>query len=180
MINIKYEIFEDDVEELRIIDVLTFDKEYHQIYGLFTLTVGEHNFIPSPPDNIPLSAKRSYSELILTHFKLLNETVSLLDTNGYVALKYIENDSQWLELKVEKDLIKVSELKYEIRTSLDSFICTEEKFLRGAKYGSFKEITVLKKQFENEVKKKTRLFLEEIKSINPVLLESKFFNRIAG
>ncbi|MFJ8459466.1 hypothetical protein ACIQ57_10075 [Lysinibacillus xylanilyticus] len=50
MFEIKYEIFEDDVEELRVMDLLTFDKEYNQIYGSFTLTVGGHDFIPYPPD----------------------------------------------------------------------------------------------------------------------------------
>jgi hypothetical protein len=180
MFKIKYEIFKDDIEDLRVMDVMTFDGEYKQIYGLFTLTVGEHDFIPYPPDNIPLSAKRIYSELILTHFKHLNELVKLLDTHHYVALKYIENATTWLELKVEKDLIIISELEYEARTSLDSLLCTDGKLLRNAKYGSFEQITVLKKHFENEIKNKTQLFIEEISSINPVLLESKFFKQITG
>lgn len=37
MFEIKYEIFEDDVDELRELDILTFDKEYNQIYGVFTI-----------------------------------------------------------------------------------------------------------------------------------------------
>ena len=40
---IKYEIFEDAIEELKTIDVGLFDKEWHQIYGSFTLVVGGHD-----------------------------------------------------------------------------------------------------------------------------------------
>ncbi|MFC6650282.1 hypothetical protein ACFTAO_27220 [Paenibacillus rhizoplanae] len=41
---IKYELFEDQVEELRTVDTATFDKEWHQIYGAFTLVVDGHEF----------------------------------------------------------------------------------------------------------------------------------------
>lgn len=178
MFKIKYEIFEDDVEELRVMDMLTFDKEYNQIYGSFTVTFGGHDFIPYPPDHIPLSAKRLYSELILTYFELLNEAVTLLVHHHYIAIKYIENNSTWLELRVEKDCIKVSELECEIGPSWNSLICTEEKYFTDAKFGSFHDITILKEQFENEVKEKTQMFIEEIKCMNPMIVESKFFKRI--
>ncbi|MFJ7914331.1 MULTISPECIES: hypothetical protein [unclassified Lysinibacillus] len=178
MFEIKYEIFEDDVDELRELDILTFDKEYNQIYGLFTLNVDGHNFIPYPPDNIPLSAKRIYSELILTHFKLLNDVVTLLDHHNYIALKYIENNSSWLELKIKNDLIKVTKRDCEIGSSLNSLICIEDKFLRGAMYGSFHDIPIIKEQFTNEINNKTKMFIEEIKSINPNILKSIFFKSL--
>ncbi len=81
-------------------------------------------------------------------------------------------------MQVEKDCIKVSELECEIGPSWNSLICTEEKYFKGAKFGSFHDITILKEQFENEVKEKTQMFIEEIKCMNPMIIESKFFKRI--
>jgi len=177
MIKIKYEIFEDHVEELKNIDLLAFDIDYTEIYGLFTITLNEHDFVPFPDDNMPLSAKRMFSEGIITHLELLNEVLTTLNQHNYVALKYIENSSSWLEFKVIKDFIKVSELEKEVN-SLNSLICTNDKFLIGAKYGSFKEILVSKKEFEDEVLQKTKLFLEEIENINPLILKSKYFSKL--
>ncbi|WP_068986867.1 hypothetical protein [Lysinibacillus xylanilyticus] len=94
MFEIKYEIFEDDVEELRVMDMLTFDKEYNQIYGSFTLTVGGHDFIPYPPDHIPLSAKRLYSELILTYFELLNILRLVVQTKAMVCATILFSRSE--------------------------------------------------------------------------------------
>ncbi|WP_053366297.1 hypothetical protein [Bacillus sp. FJAT-27245] len=178
MLKVKYEIFEDYKEELKGIELSKFDEEYHQIYGLFTITIGEQDFIPYPSGDIPLSAKKSYSELLLSHFELLNEVVKFLSEYDYVALKYIEDSWSWLEfVKMEGDLVKISELEYEI-DSLKSLVSTDSTLLKGAKFGSIKEVSVSKEELVKEIKQTTKLFTEEIKCINPMLLKSKCFSNV--
>ncbi|QHE52761.1 hypothetical protein [Pontibacillus sp. HMF3514] len=178
MFKIKYEIFEDYKEELSEIGLSTFDKEYNQVYGPFTIIVGEHEFIPYPSDDLPVSAKEIFSELILSHFELLNEVDRLLNNYDYVALKYIEDHWSWLEfVKVDEGLIKISELEYEI-IELDSLLCINKEFLSGAKYGAIREIITPKADLHHEIKKSTKMFIEEIRNVNPQLLNSKYFSKI--
>lgn len=176
MITIKYEIFEDDVEDLRKIDLVTFDEEYSEIYGNFTVIIDEEEFIPYPSDTDSLSDKRFYSELILTHFSLLNQVLKLINKEDYIALKYVENSTDWLEFKVKKDSLIISFLNYDERNiPSNRLICTNERFFKRAKYGLIKQRIVSKNNFENELKEKTSIFLEEIKRINPSILKSKSF-----
>lgn len=45
-------------------------------------------------------------------------------------------------------------------------------------YGSFHDIPIIKEQFTNEINNKTKMFIEEIKSINPIILKSIFFKSL--
>ncbi|MEW9672779.1 hypothetical protein [Ammoniphilus sp. 3BR4] len=178
LFEIKYEIFEDDVAEFRNINVSTFDADYGQIYGLLTIVLGGYEFIPYPPEDLPLSAKRVFSELILRHFELLIDVLSTIKTNDYVALKYIENPFTWLEIKVQKDSLEVTELEFDEYESLDSLIITDKSYFYGARYGSFKQVIIPHSEFEMEIRKKVKAFIREINSINPNLLKSKYFTHL--
>ena len=120
---IKYELFEDNIEELKTIDKGIFDKEWHQIYGPFTLVVGGHEFIAYPTQNMPISAKRLYSELILTHFDLLIDVYNSLESYDYIALKYVENSWTWLEIQVRNDILVLRELNYETNSNILGSVC---------------------------------------------------------
>lgn len=174
---IKYELFEDNIEELQTIDRLTFDKEWHQIYGVFTLVVGGHEFIPYPAENLPPSAKRIYSELLLTHFNLLIDVYNTLSTDDYVAIKYVENSWSWLEIQADDEVLTLSELNHEV-TSLDNLFQTDKLLLKNASFGSFSKIRINKKDFLNEIKLKTNHFIREIQGINSSLLDSNYFSKL--
>lgn len=45
MFEIKYEIFEEDISKLRVIDLQTFIKKYNQIYGCFTVMLMGSNIM---------------------------------------------------------------------------------------------------------------------------------------
>ncbi|ASA22400.1 hypothetical protein [Paenibacillus donghaensis] len=174
---IKYELFEDDVEELKTIDVPTFDKEWHQIYGLFTIVIDGQELFPYPTQNMPLSAKKTYSELILTHFKLLVDVYNTLKSSDYVALKYVENPWTWLEIQADNDNLVLNELKYEI-VPLESLICTDKFLLKDAPYDSFSNVKIHKNDFFSEIRNKIINFVLDIQAINSEILASAYFSSV--
>ncbi|WP_339218368.1 hypothetical protein [Paenibacillus sp. FSL H8-0332] len=175
---IKYELLEDQVEELRTVDTATFDKEWHQIYGPFTVIVDGHEFIPYPPPDMPLSAKDLYSELILTNLDLLVDACNYLNSHKYLALKYVENCWTWLEIQVDDEVLILSELNHEIPYRY--LIQTDKFLLIDAPYGSFSNIRVHKSEFINEIRTRIIEFVKEIQAINSELLKSVYFSNLLG
>lgn len=170
-------MFEDDIEELKTIESGIFDKKWHQIYGLFTLVIGGHEFVAYPNQNMPLSAKRMFSELLLTHFDLLIDVFNLINSHDYIALKYIENSWSWLEIQVENETLIISELNYEI-SSLKDLVQTDRFLLKNASYGSFSKIRTHKNDFLSEIRIKTINFIEDIQGINGSILGSVYFSKL--
>ncbi|MDQ0192791.1 hypothetical protein J2T20_001140 [Paenibacillus wynnii] len=72
--------------------------------------------------DMPLSAKRIFSELLLTHFDLLIDVYNSINSHDYIALKYVENSWTWLEIQVDNDILVLSELNYEIRIKTINFM----------------------------------------------------------
>ncbi|MEK4515490.1 hypothetical protein NSS64_09465 [Paenibacillus sp. FSL H8-0122] len=175
---IKYEVFEDQIEELRTVDTATFDKEWHQIYGAFTLVIGGHEFISYPTSNMPLTVKHTFSELILTHLDLLVDGCNSLNSHKYLALKYVENSCTWLEIQVDDEVLILSELNHEIPYRY--LIQTDKFLLIDAPYGSFSNIRVHKSEFINEIRTKIIEFIKEIQAINSELLKSVYFSKLLG
>ncbi|AIQ59281.1 hypothetical protein [Paenibacillus borealis] len=173
---IKYELFEDQIEELRTIDIVEFDKEWHQIYGPFTVIVDGHEFIAYPSPDMPLSAKMIYSELILTHFYLLIDACNSLNSYKYIALKYVENCWTWLEIQVDDEVLILSEKNDEIPYKY--LIQTNKSLLENAPYGSFANIRIHKSDFVNEIRAKIVEFIKEIQAINSELLKSVYFSKL--
>lgn len=176
MFEIKYEIFEDDILEFRTMDLQTFNKDYNQIYGCFTIIINGIEYLSYPSPDMRLETKRIYSELILTHFDLLIELYYQLQKNDYTAIKYIENSWTWLEFIQEGNELVISQLNFEIyegpylRTDRDLFIhaikeeIINERIHRG--------------DFEKELISKSKDFINTIKELNKNILAAHCFNNI--
>ncbi|NIK72488.1 hypothetical protein [Paenibacillus sp. BK720] len=176
MFIIKYEIFEDDILELREIDFQTFNQEYNQIYGCFTIIVNGIEYLPYPSSEMKLETKRIYSELILTHFDFLIDVYYQLPKNNYVALKYIENHWTWLEFIQEGTELIVSELNYE--THEGSWLQTDRRlFINAIKEDIINE-RIQWEDFEKELISKIKEFLNTIQELNESILASNCFKQI--
>jgi hypothetical protein len=174
---IKFEIFEDHIQEMKSMNLEEFQKKFTNIYGCFTLFFNGVEYLPYPMEDFPLETKYIYSELILTHFESLIEALELLNSNDYIAVKYIDNPWTWLEIIKEEDSLKFSEAEYE-NDNITSWIVTDKNLLDGAKYKSFYQAQVEWAVFNRELKSKCQLLLNQINSINPDLMKSKIFNKI--
>ncbi|MEK3917302.1 hypothetical protein [Paenibacillus sp. FSL H7-0331] len=144
-------------------------------YYPFDLEEYDHAAYPSP--NLPLSAKRIYSELILTHFELLIDVYNALKSHDYVALKYFEYSWTWLEIQVDSDYLVLSELKYEIM-SLKNMICTDKFLLKDATCDSFSNVRIHKNDLIHEIRNKTIDFIIEIQGLNNDILSSIYFTQL--
>lgn len=176
MIEIKYEIFDDDILELRTIDFQTFHEEYNQIYGCFTISVNSIEYLPYPSPEMRLETKRIYSELILTHFDFLIDVYYQLQRTTYAALKYIENSWTWLEFIREGNELVVSQLNIEIhgggplRTDRELFInaIKEEIINERIQWGDF----------EKELIAKTKEFIKTLHELNGNIVTANCFSKI--
>lgn len=177
MFEIKYEIFEDDISELRSIDIQSFTNEYNQIYGCFTVIVNGNEYLPFPSREMRIVTKRIYSELILTHLELLIDAYLELQKSNYVALKYIENPWTWLEFVRKENELVVSKLSIDISVGSNPVQTNNEFFVNAKKEDIINE-TILWNDFETEVITETKELLNKIRLINCHILEAKCFDRI--
>lgn len=177
MFEIKYEIFEDDISELRSIDIQSFTNEYNQIYGCFTVIVNGIEYLPFPSREMRLETKRIYSELILTHLELLFDAYLELQKSNYVALKYFENPWTWLEFVRKENELVVSKLSIDISVGSNPVQTNNEFFVNAKKEDIINE-TILWNDFETEVITETKELLNKIRLINCHILEAKCFDRI--
>ncbi|MGM7722158.1 hypothetical protein [Metabacillus sp. Hm71] len=163
--NIKYEIFDEDIDYLKTTDN---SLEYEEIYGLFTINIKENEYILYPDQDDSEEIKRSYSESLITHFIVLNEALKLMNNNQYVAIKYLEDSTIWLEFRIENDIVLISKVYCDMYRMKD--ICANEKYLRGKRYYSFKNVSVPIKIVRDEIRVKSLRFIDEIRAIDSKLL----------
>jgi hypothetical protein len=177
---IKYTIFPDDVVQLRTLDLTTFERDFSNIYGTFTLVVDGKEYIPYPDNlDIPVGALRLFSELLVTHFEMLVEAAAIIETSKFVAMKYPENNWTWLELRTDGDLLSIREVSIESQ-NLNELVVTNEKLLQTAEHNRVDHIhgELSKADFKQEIHIKVRSFLREINEINTSLLECRIFTKL--
>ncbi|MGF7036759.1 hypothetical protein J2T17_007836 [Paenibacillus mucilaginosus] len=177
MIEIKYEIFEDDISNFHEMDIQTFISEYNQLYGCFTLIINGIEYLPFPSPEMRLDTKRIYSELVLTHFDFLIEVYYELQKNNYVALKYIENSWTWLGFVRKDNELLVSQLNIEI--PMNNPIQTNSEVLTNSNREEIVNEKVLWCDFETELYSKTKGLLQRITEINPHIVKAKCFDQIS-
>ncbi|CAM4408570.1 hypothetical protein FHS16_001100 [Paenibacillus endophyticus] len=176
MFDIKYEIFEDDILEFRIIDLQTFKEEYNQIYGCFTIIINGIEYLSYPSPEMGLETKRIYSELILTHFDFLIDVYYQLQKNNYVVLKYIENPQTWLEFIKEGNELIVSQLNLEIHEG--PLIRTKRKLFINALKEEIINETILFGDFEKELISKSKELIKTLQELNKKILTANCFTKI--
>jgi len=178
MFEIKYEIFEDDVHELRTIDLETFIKEYDQIYGCFTLIINGLEYIPYPSPEMRLETKRIYSELILTHFDFLIDVYDQLQRSNYSVLKYIENSWTWLEFIKDENKLTISKLNFETDGHLPTLILTDRSLFNKAIRVDIINEVMKWEDFNKELLMKSRELVNTIIELNKNIITAKCFIKI--
>lgn len=176
MFEIKYEIFEDDILEFRTIDLQTFNKEYNQIYGCFTIIVNGIEYLPYPSPEMGLETKRIYSELILTHFDFLIDVYHQLQKRNYIVLKYIENTQTWLEFIKEGNELIVSQLNLEVHEG-PSIRTNRKLFINALKKEIINEI-IHWGDFEKELITKSNELIKTLQELNKNILKANCFTKL--
>ncbi|OOM76560.1 hypothetical protein [Clostridium sp. BL-8] len=160
---IKFNILEDQIEELTHISKEEFD-EFGNVEGQFELIIGKIRF--GYVDNeIPFS-----NELLISWFKILNKVLlELMENSRYIAF-YIPDALNWLEIMVEEDTFFVKEL--ELVEKSVQFLITNKRCSNLFKESANVDV-VKKEEFINCILKSTEEFINNILNINEQLMQSK-------
>lgn len=176
---IRYKIFEEDIKELETLDYDGIIREFTSIYGWFSIEINNHCYLyfPSSDYEKEMQEIRGLSEIISTHFSHLIEAYKCLKKSNYVAIKYIENPITWLEINRQNDLLTISKLRYPLADKMKAIEINKDLFI-GAQKSEIIDQTIYWKQFEDELTNKTKEFITELETMNPILLEVPYFKDI--
>lgn len=194
MFEINYRIVVEDTKELLSITSEIFDKDFEEFEGLIEL-----NFDGSKIGYIfegeisedMLKVGCFQDEWLLSWFTRLIKSAKLLQKNDYLILSEIECDD-WIEFTKIDNIIRVKELRkipsnisnYKIKgTPIMSVSPLVEEIVlnTGERYSKevefkptkFADSFITCLEFEQEVKRKSKMLLNEIRETFPNLINSK-------
>lgn len=166
MFTINYNISDEYKHLLSTIHHESFETDYGDIEGQFELIFnGYHQGYID--DSIPYGY-----ELLISWFKILNDSSIKLCDNDYVAFSILETDEYWIQMETIGDFINIKKMKDTISKRDVTELIVTSRFKEFIEW-DWQGITIPKTAFITEVKKKTKLFLHEVTQINRNLLKSK-------
>jgi hypothetical protein len=177
--SIRYKIFEEDIKQLKTLNYEEIIRDFKNIYGWFSMEINNQSYLfyPSSDNEKELQELRGLSEIISTHFSHLIEAYKCLKRSDYVAIKYIENPITWLEICKQGELLTISELRCFIVEGMKAIEINKELFI-GARKSEIIDQSIHWKQFEDELINKTKDFVTELTTINPLFIEIPYFKDI--
>ena len=177
--SIRYKIFEEDIKQLKTLNYEEIIRDFKNIYGWFSMEINNQSYLfyPSSDNEKELQELRGLSEIISTHFSNLIEAYKCLKRSDYVAIKYIENPITWLEICKQGELLTISELRCFIVEGMKAIEINKELFI-GARKSEIIDQSINWKQFEDELINKTKDFVTELRTINPLFIEIPNFKDI--
>ena len=177
--SIRYKIFEEDIKQLKTLNYEEIIRDFKNIYGWFSMEINNQSYLfyPSSDNEKELQELRGLSEIISTHFSNLIEAYKCLKRSDYVAIKYIENPITWLEICKQGELLTISELRCFIVEGMKAIEINKELFI-GARKSEIIDQSINWKQFEDELINKTKDFVTELRTINPLFIEIPYFKDI--
>lgn len=165
MFEINYRII-IDVERWASFDLKQIENE-GGIKGFFQLVFNAEEY--GYYHNRKLALDEQGFDIISTWFDNLLEVCLLLDSSEYVALKDIESYNTWLEFIPKGDQISVSLMKSDSFSK--DFIILQP--LNNSTYPKWKNTLISGKVFKLKLIQRTKDFIEELSTINKLLLQSQ-------
>lgn len=186
MFKMKYFIYDSFKEKIRFLDLETFNKEEHEIYGTFEIRVNDRirGFVRDYSEEVFITEyeKKKFDSIWdmidnLTFWidVFLKVGINLVNGYEYVAFRDIESIN-WLEFKKIGKYIYISEIEGEkfpenFQETLifnkvynDDVSIKNEEFLKNEKV-DFEE-------FIKEIRDTSKKFILEVEKINPALLHN--------
>lgn len=168
MFEIKYRIV-DDICYLKELTADEFDMEKVDIEGFIWLNFNG-NSIGFYHDH-SLAEGEFGCELLVTWFEGLLNVLKALETSDNVALPLIGRFCKYLEFKKVDQYLTVSIVEYERKPEDEQYLLNS--FKKEFKYPEWKDISISKDQFLNEVLNKASDLIASLTRINPDLYNSK-------
>lgn len=162
----------DDLNQLKSATAQEFDRDIRQISGFFQILFDGHCEGGCYYHERPMQDGEYVGELIDYWFDCLIDTVYYLlwGNTDYVAFWEIDTYKRWIEVRRNKNLLKINVADLSHKKFEKLFMLEDEGRFT---YVEPLDYTIMFEEFRKEVVDKTKLFLENLNSINPNLSESK-------
>lgn len=167
MFRLEYAILDNEKNRLKQVKKLSvFEKELDEVEGQIYVRINE-NEIGFVDKSIPYDG-----EYLIRWLYLLNTGIIQLGNTGYFAMLVPDSADVWLEFKLMNKNICISKMQ----TTREYKGFTTKIPIESIK--TFWAEDIDKMELFQEVLKKTKEFIQEIYSINKILLKSKNMKRL--
>lgn len=192
MFKIRYFIYDLFKEKIKNLDLESFDREWYEIYETFEIRINNQlkGFVADYSKEVFATKieKEKFDSIWLMSDVLtfwidifLQIAINLRYGNEYVAFRDIENIN-WLEFVKKNEYVYISEIEGErFPKNFQESIVLKKVYIDNKgkmNEGFFKNEKVNYKEFIKEIEYKSKQFIEEIKLINPVLLNNTQMKKI--
>jgi len=175
MFKINYRIT-DALGELKSMDCNFFDTDYLHISGFIEIRFGEHWEGCYYHEN-PLQEGEFGSEYIDYWLDGLLDALIVLPKTRYAAVKELETVNRWMEFKLLDETVMINVAIDEKKINNKLFITEPfDEF----NYVIPMDFSVKYVAFTSEIKRVVNRFLDEIRGINPKLLETRMGTEMAS
>lgn len=167
MFRVEYAILSNEKERLKQVEEITlFEEELDEIEGQIYIACND-NEIGFVDESIPYEG-----EFLVTWLWQLNSGILRLDDNGYFAMLIPDSADVWLEFKSMNKVVRVSKIEtvkqYKGTTMTKPIESTNIIWAEN----------IVKIELVQEILKKTEAFIQEVYSINKLLVESTEIKRL--
>ena len=167
MFRLEYGILSNERKRLmQVGNLALFEKELDEVEGQIHITCNQ-NEIGFVDETIPYEG-----EYLVTWLNALNKGILYLENNGYFAMLIPDSADVWLEFKLQREVVCISEVqvekKYKEFTMLSPIESTK----------IFWSDRIEKEELFQEILKKTDNFLQDVYSINQLLVDSKGMKKL--
>lgn len=167
MFRVEYAILSNEKKRLKQVEKITFfEEDLDEIEGQIYIACNE-NEIGFVDESIPYEG-----EFLVTWLWRLNSGILHLDNNGYFAMLIPDSADVWLEFELMNKVVRVSKIK-TVKRYKDT---TMTKPIESTKI--FWSENIVKIELIQEILKKTEAFIQEVYSINKLLVESTEIKRL--
>lgn len=111
-----------------------------------------------------------FEELLVSWFELLNRTAVLLNQHDYVGLKVMENATDWIIFEKSGATLSVSYVEKSLDSRIEDFTTVEK--INEVDTCMWSGVEIEEEQFRREIIRVTEQFIEQIRTLNPVLITS--------
>lgn len=167
MFRVEYTILSNEKNRLKQVEkIALFEEQLDEIEGQIYIMFNK-NEIGFVDESIPYEG-----EFLVTWLRLLNSVILHLDSYEYFAMLIPDSADVWLEFKLINEVVQVS----EIETLKEYEETTITKLIEDKK--AFWSENIEKDELFQSVLEKTEAFIQEVYSINKILVESRGIKRL--
>ncbi len=167
MLDIKYNIAEDDIKFIKNLNVRNID-DFTCLEGQFEIKIGE-NSIGYVDEKIKM-----YNELLIFWFSMLNKSILILEKNNHVIMAIPDRDKKWFVFDRKDDdlVVKLVITKKNLPKELIStaYLQNIDKV--------FWEEKISYNLLKNMLVKKTNKIINDLEIINPISVKSNLIIKL--